>query len=123
MTTLNNAGYEIAGEGASGKIAMALARTALPDVILMAVGLSDMDGIETSHDVMRTHPVPIVLITSHYDAATIERAKRHWGRDHGFFKSANNLTISARDPISRQPELKACAVRVRKVTVFPVEDN
>ena len=47
----------------------------------------------------------------------------HWGRDHGFFKSANNLTISARDPISRQPELKACAVRVRKVTVFPVEDN
>jgi len=33
----------------------------------------------------------------------------HWGRDEGFFKAANNLTISARDPISRQPELKACA--------------
>jgi ferredoxin-nitrate reductase len=26
-----------------------------------------------------------------------------------------NLTISARDPLSHQPELKACAVRVRKV--------
>ncbi len=47
----------------------------------------------------------------------------HWGRDRGFFKAANNLTISARDPVSRQPELKACAVRVRKVLDFPLEDN
>lgn len=47
----------------------------------------------------------------------------HWGRDHGFFKAANNLTITARDPISHQPELKACAVRVRKVLDFPLSDN
>ena len=47
----------------------------------------------------------------------------HWGRDEGFFKAANNLTIAARDPVSRQPELKACAVRLRKVLDFPVEDN
>ena len=47
----------------------------------------------------------------------------HWGREHGFFKAANNLTISARDPVSRQPELKACAVRVRKVLDFPLEDK
>ncbi len=76
VTLLNNGGYEIAGEGASGKNALALARTAVPDVILIAVGLSDVDGIETSHDVMRHHPLPIVLTTSHYDARTIERAKR-----------------------------------------------
>ena len=47
----------------------------------------------------------------------------HWGRDGGFFKAANNLTIAARDPLSRQPELKACAVRVRKIWDFPLEDN
>ena len=47
----------------------------------------------------------------------------HWGRDQGFFKAANNLTTCARDPQSRQPELKACAVRVRKVLDFPLEDN
>jgi anaerobic selenocysteine-containing dehydrogenase len=29
----------------------------------------------------------------------------------------------ARDPVSRQPELKACAVRLRKVMDFPLEDN
>ncbi len=37
----------------------------------------------------------------------------HWGRRLGFYKAANNLTLSARDPISHQPELKACAVRIR----------
>ncbi len=40
----------------------------------------------------------------------------HWGRQWGFYKAANNLTLSARDPLSRQPELKACAVRIRALT-------
>ncbi|PYN98792.1 MAG: nitrate reductase catalytic subunit [Candidatus Rokuibacteriota bacterium] len=40
----------------------------------------------------------------------------HWGRRFGFYKSANNLTLSARDPLSQQPELKACAVRLRRVS-------
>jgi assimilatory nitrate reductase catalytic subunit len=39
----------------------------------------------------------------------------HWaGR-----KSANQLTISARDPISKIPEYKACAVRLRKAESAP----
>ncbi len=40
----------------------------------------------------------------------------HWGRRLGFYKAANNLTLSARDPLSRQPELKCCAVRLRPIT-------
>jgi anaerobic selenocysteine-containing dehydrogenase len=47
----------------------------------------------------------------------------HWGRPFGFYKAANNLTITARDPVSRQPELKACAVRVKKVLDFPQGDT
>ena len=41
----------------------------------------------------------------------------HWGRRHGLWKAANNLTLSVRDPLSRQPELKGCAVRVAPVKV------
>jgi response regulator NasT len=75
IRTLKKCGYEIAGEAASGKVALVLARTAAPDVILMAVGLGDIDGIETARDMMQATPLPIILITSHYDAATIDRAK------------------------------------------------
>ncbi len=39
----------------------------------------------------------------------------HWGRQRGFFKAANNLTTRARDSISEQPELKFCAISVRRV--------
>ena len=40
----------------------------------------------------------------------------HWGRSLGFYKAANNLTLAARDPLSKQPELKCCAVRLRPIT-------
>ena len=43
----------------------------------------------------------------------------HWaGR-----KSANQLTVSAQDPISKIPEFKVCAVRVRKADGPPQETN
>jgi len=75
VSILKDGGYEIAGEETSGKLAPVVARAAVPDVILMAVGLPDIDGIEAARDVMQSQPVPIVLITSHYDTATVERAK------------------------------------------------
>ncbi len=39
----------------------------------------------------------------------------HWGGP----KSANQLTISAQDPISKIPEYKVCAVRIRKADAPP----
>jgi response regulator NasT len=72
---LSSGRYEIAGEGTNNHNALTLARRAAADVLLMAVGLPDVDGIETSRNVMQAHPLPIVLITSHHDAATIDRAK------------------------------------------------
>ena len=62
VTSLSKSGYEIAGEGTSGKVVLAMARTAIPDVIVMAVGLPDVDGIETSRDVMEAHPLPLRII-------------------------------------------------------------
>jgi response regulator NasT len=75
VTILRECGYEIAGEGSSGKLASMLARRFAPEVILMAVGLADLDGIEAAREIMKTDPLPIVLITSHYDTPTVERAK------------------------------------------------
>jgi ferredoxin-nitrate reductase len=44
----------------------------------------------------------------------------HWGRRMGFYKCVNNLTLDAFDPVSKEPELKAAAVRVKKLEEFPV---
>lgn len=73
---LRDRGYEIAGEGSSGKLALALAQTATPDVMLMAVGLADLDGIQAASEILKNILLPVVLITSHYDASTVERATK-----------------------------------------------
>jgi response regulator NasT len=69
-------GCEVIGEGTSGKGAVQLASATLPDVILMAVGLSDLDGIRAARKIMQAKPVPVILVSSHYDVETIERARR-----------------------------------------------
>jgi ferredoxin-nitrate reductase len=45
----------------------------------------------------------------------------HWGRGAGQFKAANNLTQRTLDPISKQPEIKFCAVNIIGVRDFPKE--
>jgi AmiR/NasT family two-component response regulator len=76
INVLLAAGYELVGEGSSGKLAPALVQTATPDVMLMAVGLADLDGIHAASEILANFRLPIVLITSHYDEVTVERATK-----------------------------------------------
>jgi len=73
---LEESGFEVAGDGTSGAGALELSLATNPEVILMAVGLADMDGIRAARRIMQAHPRPVILLTSHFDAVTIERAKR-----------------------------------------------
>lgn len=75
VRVLKEKGFEVAGEGTSGKGALRLAKETAPDVILMAVGLADMDGVRAAQAIMEESPLPVILLTSHYDAQTIERTK------------------------------------------------
>ncbi|WP_245720451.1 bifunctional nitrate reductase/sulfite reductase flavoprotein subunit alpha [Nocardia uniformis] len=42
----------------------------------------------------------------------------HWNDEHGEYLTINAVTNDAVDPASLQPEFKACAVRLRKVTTL-----
>ena len=75
MKALIERGFEVIGEGESSKAARTLARATAPDLVFMAVGLPDPDGISAAEAIMEENPLPIVLLTSHYDSETIERAK------------------------------------------------
>lgn len=45
----------------------------------------------------------------------------HWGRLLGYYKAVNNLTTTATDPISQEPELKACAVQVSPLWMMELQ--
>jgi len=68
-------GSRVVEECASGREAVRLIGSLKPDVVILAVGLSDGSGIDAARTIMETHPCPIVLLTSHTDPETVEGAR------------------------------------------------
>jgi anaerobic selenocysteine-containing dehydrogenase len=101
----------------TGKAPALIARTPEP---VLEVNLNDARraGIQDGDFVEITSRRGKAVAQSRVSAAIREGTcflPFHWGRQKGFYKSANNLTLAACDPVSKQPELKACAVRLRRV--------
>ncbi|WP_337288883.1 response regulator [Candidatus Methylomirabilis sp.] len=72
---LKRLGFEVIGEGASGAEAVHLAQKLKPDVLFLAVGLPDMDGLTVAAHILETLPIPILILSSHLDQELIRRAK------------------------------------------------
>lgn len=61
---LDDPGIEIVGEAASGAESIQLAGTLRPDVILMDIGMPDMNGLEATAAIKRDFPdIAVVILT------------------------------------------------------------
>jgi len=67
-------GGTVVGNGSRAEDAVRLVDKHRPDVLMLAVGLPDGDGVDAARQVMSTLPCPIVLLTSHADPAVAARA-------------------------------------------------
>jgi len=67
-------GFEVAGEGASGQEAIRLAQELKPDVLFLAVGLPEMDGVSAAAQILEAHPLPVIILSSRRDPDVIQRA-------------------------------------------------
>ncbi len=76
VSALRTGGYEIIGEATTGATGLALAAATAPQITLTAVGLPDLDGVRAAEKIMQAHPHAVVLLTSHNDKATVDRAAR-----------------------------------------------
>lgn len=54
----------VVGEAGDGREAVAAVAALDPQVILMDVEMPQMNGVEATHAIMRSHPTPILVITS-----------------------------------------------------------
>jgi len=73
---LEKAGYTVCGIVHDGQRAVAQAEALSPDLVLMDIRLKgDMDGIEAAGLIGERCHIPVVYLTAHTDAATLERAK------------------------------------------------
>ncbi|MBI4979227.1 MAG: PAS domain S-box protein [Spirochaetes bacterium] len=68
-------GYRAAGRAARFEDAVALAKSAMPDLILMDIMLDGTrDGIDTARAIREEHDIPVIFITAYADDAMIKRA-------------------------------------------------
>jgi len=67
-------GGQVKGNGSRVQDVVHLVGKHRPDVVIMAVGLPDGDGVEAARQVMASGACPVVMLTSHTDTAVAARA-------------------------------------------------
>lgn len=70
---LERFGFEVC-EARDGVEAVAVARSARPDMALLDVGLPRLDGIEATRLILRERRLPIVMLTGHAEPELVDRA-------------------------------------------------
>jgi len=71
---LERAGFEVVAEAKDGEEAVALARSAQPDLALMDVKMPRLDGIEAARRILDERPIPIVMLTAYGQQELVARA-------------------------------------------------
>ena len=73
--TLTRLGYHIAGVASEGRQAVSLAEQRKPELVMMDVSLrGDIDGIQAARLIQEQSHIPVIFLTGHSDAATLQRA-------------------------------------------------
>ncbi|RQP25899.1 response regulator [Piscinibacter terrae] len=87
------AGLDVAGEAGNATEAQEQVRALAPDIVLMDVGMRDMNGIELTAMLLREHPQLRVLMLSMYDNAEyVQRALQAGARGY-VLKGAPSIEI------------------------------
>ncbi len=68
-------GFEVCGDAASSPVAIELAASLKPDIVLMDLSLAaGGDGIECARQILQVHPCALIFITGADGQAAMERA-------------------------------------------------
>jgi DNA-binding NarL/FixJ family response regulator len=81
-------GFEVVGEAAGGRAAVATAAELAPDLVLMDMNMPDMDGFEATRQIRAEHPQTRVLMLSTHDPADYRRQAIAAGASDFITKSA-----------------------------------
>ena len=72
---LTEAGHNVVAEAADGEEAVRLASELKPDLVIMDVKMTKMDGITAARLINDKHIAPVLLLTAYSQADLVEKAK------------------------------------------------
>lgn len=88
--------FQVVGEASDGREAVALAQQHKPDVILMDIGMPNLNGIEAARQITTSLPqVSVVILSMHSDEAYVLRALKAGARGYLLKESAESDLIAA----------------------------
>jgi DNA-binding NarL/FixJ family response regulator len=62
-------GFDVVGESADGASGIEAARSLRPDLVLLDIGLPDVEGFEVARALAQDEPPPLVVLTSSREAS------------------------------------------------------
>ena len=68
-TLLESDGFLVIGEAGDGATGLATARALRPDLVLLDIGLPDIEGFDVARELATGDPKPLVVLTSSRDAS------------------------------------------------------
>ena len=102
-TLLANHDVQVCGEASTGKDALALVATHLPDVVVMDIGLPDISGIGLTRTIREKYPsIEVVILTSHEGGAMISEALAAGARAVVYKSDAMTDLLLAIDSVRRK---------------------
>ncbi len=101
----------VVGEAADGRQAVELADSLSPDVVVMDLGMPNLNGIEASRRITESHPkIGIVVLSMHSDETYVLRALKAGARGYLLKDSASEDLVRAVRAVSERKSYFSPAV-------------
>ncbi len=128
--SLSEEGFDVVGEAADGDEAVRLAGQLLPDVVLMDVTMPDVDGVEATRRLHKSHPeIRVVMLTMHADESVIAEAIKagavgYLVKDCSTDEIADMIRMAANEDSTLSPGLAGAMLdEVRRLDPVPADNE
>jgi two-component system, NarL family, response regulator NreC len=86
----------VVGEANDGRESVALAKSLKPDVVVMDIGMPNLNGIEAAHQITQANPeISVVMLSMHSDESYVLRALKAGAKGYLLKDSAESDLIKA----------------------------
>ncbi len=66
--------FNLIGCVSNGQQALEFVKKVVPDVIIMDIHMPKMDGFEATREIMRRHPIPIIISSAYYQLGDVNKS-------------------------------------------------
>lgn len=98
-----HAGWEVCGEAKDGRDAVELAASTKPDLVLLDIGMPNLNGLEAARQILATNSdIAILIVTMHDSDHVIREVLRAGARGFLLKSDAGRDLVAAVDALQRQ---------------------